>query len=61
MTLSKKEKINRALNLTQNDINKMPIDELYKNVKVLVNEANRRRKYILNSESMENNPLRTKQ
>lgn len=61
MTLSKKEKINRALNLTQNDINKMPIDELYKNVKVLVNEANRRRKYILNSKSMENNPLRTKQ
>lgn len=61
MTLSKKEKINRALNLTQNDINKMPIDELYKNVKVLVNEANRRRKYILNNESMENNPLRTKQ
>lgn len=61
MTLSKKENINRILNLTQNDINKMPIDELYKNVKVLVNEANRRRKYILNSKSMENNPLKTKQ
>ena len=61
MTLSKKEKINRALNLTQNDLNKMPINELNEYVSALVSEANRRRNLILNSPSMKNNPIRNKQ
>lgn len=53
-----KRKLNEALELTQNDINKMPTDKLYDYVKIMTKEANRRRDILINNPKMENNPLR---
>lgn len=53
-----KRKLNEALEFTQNDINKMPKDKLYDYVKIMVNEANRRRRVMFKSEEMSNNPMK---
>lgn len=55
-----KRKLDEAMSFTQNDINKMPTDKLYDYVKVMVKEANRRRKVMIESDEMTNNPLRDK-
>ena len=60
MTLSRKQKIEKALNLTQKDLQEMPTSELYGYVKALTEEADRRRRVILTSPSMETNPLKKK-
>ena len=53
-----KRKLNEALELTQNDINKMPTDKLYDYVKIMTKEANRRRDIIMNNPKMGGNPIR---
>ena len=53
-----KRKLNEALELTQNDINKMPTDKLYDYVKIMTKEANRRRDIIMNNPKMSGNPIR---
>ena len=53
-----KRKLNEALELTQNDINKMPTDKLYDYVKIMTKEANRRRDIIMNNPKMGSNPLK---
>lgn len=53
-----KRKLNEALELTQNDINKMPTDKLYDYVKIMTKEANRRRDILINNPKMGSNPLK---